>query len=80
VEGNPLLSGSLKLSNGSPAIGTGAMSDVYAEYLFLFGEPIQQDFAELFRPTNGTWDMGAFEFFGGLIAPTVNANTLNIND
>ena len=49
------------LDANSPAIDAGALPDVYATYLDLYGVDIEVDCDGLGRPQNGTHDIGAYE-------------------
>lgn len=51
-----------QLLDGSPAINSGAVSDVYTIFQDTYNIDIRQDRTGLARPQQGIWDRGAFEY------------------
>jgi hypothetical protein len=67
--------GDFRLGSGSPAVGSGIASNVYAAYQSAYGVSISFDFAGRARPgADGKWDMGAHESDGGGGAPAAPTN------
>lgn len=59
----------LHLTNISPAVGNGTNLSL----------PTSADFDGVFRPTSGTWDMGAYQFAAGGSTPTPPSGSIVIS-
>lgn len=85
--GDPLFTnyaaGNVTLQSGSPAKDASVkLTAAYAAFEAMFGVNIEKDIAEVARPQNTTWDIGAYEYTsgGGGGGGGLNATTLNITN
>lgn len=61
IEGNPKFTTAPLISQVSPAVNSGKVSDVYEKFALYFGLDIAVDISGSLRPQGGRWDIGSHE-------------------